>query len=86
MEDLPAGPDRIITLAELRRHAGEDGPMYIAFQGIVYDVSGCAKWRTGLHEGLHFPGQDLTDEFDQAPHSVEVFQHPCVRRVGRLNY
>ena len=77
--------ERLFTEQELRRHAGErGGRMYIAHQGIVYDVTDCAKWRTGMHESLHFPGQDLTSEFPDAPHGMEVFTHPCVKRVGRL--
>lgn len=73
------------TSAELRRHTGDRGSrMYIACGGVVYDVTDCPKWRTGLHEGQHFPGQDLTAEFPNAPHGRKVFRHPCVRRVGRL--
>lgn len=77
-------PGRIFTTRELLRYNGDDGPTYIAHQGIVYDVSDCPKWRSGLHENLHFPGQDLTSEFPEAPHGMEVFDHPCVRRVGSL--
>lgn len=58
--------------------------MYIACAGIVYDVTDCPKWRTGLHEELHFAGQDLTSELPDAPHELEVFRHPCVKRIGRL--
>lgn len=79
------GPERMITEWELRRSTGERGtPMWVAVDNIVYDVSDCARWRTGLHEGQHFPGQELTQEFAEAPHGVEVLTHPCVRRVGRL--
>ncbi len=78
-------PEKIITLAELKRNTGERGTrMWIAKDGIVYDVTDCPKWKTGLHEFLHFPGQDLTDEFPEAPHKEEVFQHECVKIVGRL--
>ncbi len=77
--------ERTFTEQELRRLTGERGArMCIAYQGVVYDVSECAKWHTGIHEGLHFPGQDLTSEFPDAPHGLEVFGHPCVKRVGRL--
>jgi predicted heme/steroid binding protein len=51
---------------------------------VVYDVSDCPKWRTGLHEALHFAGFDLTSELPEAPHGREVFTRPCVRRVGVL--
>src|SRR5687768_18558293 len=54
-------PDRIITEAELRRNTGERGTRkFIAYGGIIYDVTDCPKWRLDLHENLHFPGQDLT--------------------------
>ena len=69
----------------MRRNTGERGTRrFIAYQGIVYDVTDCPKWRTGLHELLHFAGQDLTGEFPEAPHREEVFKHDCVRIVGRL--
>ena len=76
--------ERLFSLLELQRYDGERGPMYIAFNGDVYDVSDCPHWRSGLHEGQHFPGQDLTGEMVGAPHQIEVFARPCIIRVGRL--
>ena len=76
--------DQSFTLDELRKFDGEAGPILVAYNGIVYDLSDCPRWRNGLHEGLHFPEQDLTAEIHDAPHSEEVFNRPCVRRVGRL--
>jgi predicted heme/steroid binding protein len=76
--------EREITLAELRRCDGENGPMYIAYQGVVYDVSDCPRWRRGLHENMHFPAQDLSGEMGEAPHAQDVLTRPCVRRVGVL--
>jgi predicted heme/steroid binding protein len=78
-------PDRLIDEGELRRNTGERGTRrFIACGGVVYDVTDCPKWRTGLHELLHFAGQDLTSEFPDAPHKEEVFRHDCVKVVGRL--
>jgi len=78
-------PDRIITEAELRRNTGERGTRkFIAYDGIIYDVTDCPKWRLDLHENLHFPGQDLTSELPEAPHKEEVFSRPCVKAVGKL--
>ncbi len=37
-----------------------------------------------MHEHLHWPGQDLTNELPDAPHKDEVFTRPCVKRVGIL--
>jgi predicted heme/steroid binding protein len=81
---MPDQDEPKFTKQSLRRYDGEDGPMYIAFQGVVYDVTGCPKWRRGIHQDQHFPGQDLTSELPDAPHGIEVFTHPCVKRVGVL--
>jgi predicted heme/steroid binding protein len=78
-------PDRTITRMELMLSTGERGTrMLIALDGLVYDVTNCPKWLTGLHEGLHFAGQDLTSEFPDAPHKDEVFSHECALIVGKL--
>jgi predicted heme/steroid binding protein len=78
-------PERTITHAELKRNTGERGTRkFIAYNGIVYDVTDCPKWRLDMHEWLHFPGQDLTSELPEAPHKEEVFRHDCVIIVGRL--
>lgn len=76
--------DRLFTKRELLGYDGDGRPPYVAFRGIVYDVSDCPRWKSGLHERLHFPGQDLSGELNDAPHGDEVFTRPCVRRVGRL--
>jgi predicted heme/steroid binding protein len=79
------GDERLFREWELRAYIGERGmPMYVAYAGVVYDVTRCPKWRRGLHENQHWPGQDLTAEMDDAPHTADVFNHPCVKRVGRL--
>ena len=78
-------PDRLVTQIELKRSTGERGTRkLIAYRGVVYDVSDCPKWRTDLHEQLHFPGQDLTGELPDAPHAEEVFSRPCIKVIGRL--
>jgi predicted heme/steroid binding protein len=78
-------PERIVTHSELKRSTGERGTRkYIAYYGIVYDVTDCPKWRSDLHEQLHFPGQDLTSELPDAPHKEDVFSRPCVKIIGRL--
>ena len=79
-------PDKFFHENQLRLYNGDDEDrMYVAYKGIVYDVTDCPKWRQGIHEGLHLPGQDLSAELDnQAPHAGGVFSHPCVKIVGRL--
>jgi len=74
---LAEKPDKLIefTPADLAAHNGSAGrPVYIAFQGKVYDVSGSALWETGRHMGAHGAGADLTGEFADAPHGEEVFE------------
>lgn len=78
-------PDRTISIFEVKSNTGERGThMWIAYNGIVYDVTDCPTWRMGLHEFLHFPGQDLTSELPDAPHAEEVFKHNCVKIIGKL--
>lgn len=77
--------DRVVSLAELKRNTGgRGGRKFIAYKGIVYDVTGCPKWRLDLHENLHFPGQDLSFELEEAPHEDDVFTRPCVKIVDKL--
>ena len=65
---------RELTPAELAASSGAGGaPVYIAFRGKVYDVSGSSLWEGGEHMGLHRAGHDLTGEFSDAPHGEEVF-------------
>jgi len=78
-------PETIIPESELRRNNGDHGSRkFVAYKGLVFDVTDCPKWRLDLHEGLHFPGQDLTSELPDAPHEDEVFSRPCVKKIGRL--
>lgn len=70
------------TADELKVFDGQNGrPAYVAFNGIVYDVSESAMWPEGDHEGMHTAGADLTTEHDDAPHDVYVSDFP---EVGRL--
>jgi len=78
-------PDRMVTLAELRHNSGEHATRkWIAYDGVVYDVTNCPRWHHDMHEYLHFPGQDLSTELIDAPHSESVFTMPCVKIIGRL--
>jgi predicted heme/steroid binding protein len=76
---------RVFTEAELRRYDGRDGrPVYVAYDGFVYDVSDAPLWRTGMHQDLHYPGLDLTRSMRKAPHTPRVFERSYIRKVGVL--
>lgn len=78
--------ERIFTERELQQFNGARGqPVYIAYAGVVYDVTASPLWRSGLHQDLHYAGTDLTRTFRKAPHTAEVFTHATVKRVGRLS-
>ena len=46
--------------------------IWVAYKGKIYDVSLSRLWRAGQHYE-HWAGQDLTDEFPEAPHNENVF-------------
>ncbi len=51
------------TIDELAGFDGKDGrAAYVAYEGVVYDVTESAMWGDGDHEGMHFAGADLTAE------------------------
>ncbi len=70
---------RIISRRQLSLHNGQDKEeVWIAYKGMVYDVSGSRLWRDGKHYE-HWAGQDLTEELPDAPHTEEVFKRmPCI--------
>ena len=85
MTDSTLAEERIFTERELQQFDGTRGkPAYIAYDGVVYDVSASSLWRGGLHKDLHYAGTDLTRTLRKAPHTAEVFTHATVKRMGRL--
>ena len=86
MTDSSLAEERIFTERELQQFDGTRGrPAYIAYDGVVYDVSASSLWRGGQHKDLHYAGTDLTRTLRKAPHSTEVFTHATVKRIGRLS-
>ncbi|MGM0534306.1 MAG: cytochrome b5 domain-containing protein, partial [Campylobacterota bacterium] len=64
-----------MTLNELQKHNGKNGnKAYIAYKGVVYDVTQSRLWQEGDHEGMHTAGTDLTTVLKNAPHGQEVFK------------
>jgi predicted heme/steroid binding protein len=71
-----------LTLEELAEYDGREGrAAYVAYEGIVYDITDSVMWSDGDHEGQHQAGGDLTDEHQDAPHDVYVTDFP---EVGKL--
>jgi predicted heme/steroid binding protein len=61
------------TRAYLALRNGQDKPeIWVAYKGMIYDVSRSKLWRAGKHYE-HWAGQDLTDELKDAPHNENVF-------------
>jgi predicted heme/steroid binding protein len=75
--DLP-----IYTRSQLGLRNGQDrDEIWIAYQGLIYDVTASKMWRNGRHYE-HWAGQDLTPELPDAPHGENVFAKFKV--VGKL--
>ncbi len=70
------------TRAQLALRNGQDKPqIWIAFRGLIYEVTSSRLWRNGKHYE-HWAGQDLTQELDDAPHNENVFDK--FEPIGKL--
>ena len=66
--------EQYYTKAQLALRNGQDRPeIWIAFKGLIYDVTESRMWRNGKHY-VHWAGQDLTEELKDAPHTDRVFE------------
>lgn len=62
------------TKQQLALRNGQDKPeIWIAYQGLIYDVGNSRLWKNGKHYE-HWAGQDLTAELADAPHTEAVFE------------
>jgi predicted heme/steroid binding protein len=72
----------IYTRSQLALRNGQDREdIWVAYQGLIYDVKLSKLWRKGQHYE-HWAGQDLTEELKDAPHNANVFDKFEV--IGRL--
>ena len=70
------------TKNQLALRNGQDKPeIWVAFRGLIYDVTKSRLWRSGKHYE-HWAGQDLTDEMEDAPHTDQVFAKFTI--IGQL--
>ncbi len=71
------------TIDELAKYDGKEGrPIYVAYKGKVYDLSGSDLWEEGDHQGLHEAGKDLTMDMEDAPHDPDELERFPI--VGEL--
>ena len=70
---VPAMDDNgACTLDALCRFDGKDGrPAYIAYKGLIYDMTRSRLWKNGSHMMKHAAGNDLTDILKTAPHGED---------------
>ena len=74
---------RRFTQRELARCNGKNGaPAFIAYMGMVYDVSRSFLWQNGRHQALHPAGTDLTSSLIRAPHDADLLRRFPI--VGEL--
>ena len=73
---------KIYTLNQLALRNGQDREeIWIAYRGMIYDVTDSRLWRNGRHYE-HWAGQDLTEELSDAPHSGQLLEK--FKKVGKL--
>jgi len=70
--DKDAWKKTVFTAEELQKYNGRDGqPVYVAVDGIVYDLSKSKYWKTGSHMKQHEAGADLTADIkEKAPQGI----------------
>tara|TARA_B100000745_G_scaffold279235_1_gene210661 strand:- start:230 stop:463 length:234 start_codon:yes stop_codon:yes gene_type:complete len=63
------------------RNGQDKEDVWVAYKGVVYDVTASRLWRDGKHYE-HWAGQDLTHELPDAPHTETVFER--FKAIGKL--
>ena len=64
-----------MTLEELSHFNGENGaPVYVAYEGHIYDLTESKRWRKGTHMNRHHAGTDLSGELSSAPHTIDLLK------------
>jgi predicted heme/steroid binding protein/uncharacterized membrane protein len=79
----PVMNDGVCTPDGLCQFDGKDGrPAYVAFKGIIYDVTKSRLWKNGSHVTKHAAGNDLTEFLATAPHGEDRIV--AMPQVGKL--
>ncbi len=77
-----ASTEPTFTLKQLAAYNGKNGqPAYVAYKGIVYDLTAVSNWSSGKHHGIS-AGTDVTEVFSASPHAVSILKMGFV--VGKL--
>ena len=77
-----ASTEPTFTLKQLAAYNGKNGqPAYVAYKGIVYDLTAVSNWSSGKHHGIS-AGTDVTEVFSSSPHAVSILNMGVV--VGKL--
>ncbi len=80
---IPSSESGPHTLDELNHFDGKVGrPAYIAYEGIIYDVTKSRLWKNGSHVMKHTAGNDLTNMLNNAPHGKDKIL--AMPQVGHL--
>ena len=74
---------RTFTKEELKKYDGREDPIYVAYDGKVYDVSSSFHWKKGRHQVMHHAGCDLTEALKEAPHGSDMLDRYPI--VGELS-
>jgi predicted heme/steroid binding protein len=70
------------TREELAKFNGEDGnKAYVAYEGLVYDVTDVPQWKNGKHNG-QIAGTDITGIMENAPHGTSKLEGLTI--VGKM--
>ena len=71
---------------ELCQFDGKEGRQaYVAYKGMIYDVTASKLWKGGNHLKKHSAGIDLTDVLKSAPHEEEkVLSMPLIGKLKAM--
>jgi len=63
------------TRTELQQFDGKEGrPLYIVFNGKIYDLSRSRLWVQGKHMGVHTRDENLAETIKAAPHGEDILE------------
>ena len=71
-----------LTLDELKMYDGTNGnPAYIAYDGVIYDVTNDPNWSSGSHGG-NMAGTDITEKLNNVSHGTSKLN--TLKAVGKI--